>query len=198
MQVIGITGGVGAGKSAILEYLEQNYRVKNLIADKIARMMMEPGSECYRKLLKFLPVEVYNEDESINRSALAAAIFTSEDLRKRVNDVMHPVVKEYILAQIEEQKRMGLLDFVVIEAALLIEDNYDEICDELWYIYASQKLRRQRLKESRGYSDQKIDGILKSQLSEAEFQRHCQVVIDNNGTLEESFCQIRKAIEANL
>ena len=121
MQVIGITGGVGAGKSAILEYLEQNYRVKNLIADKIARMMMEPGSECYRKLLKFLPVEVYNEDESINRSALAAAIFTSEDLRKRVNDVMHPVVKEYILAQIEEQKRMGLLDFVVIEAALLIE-----------------------------------------------------------------------------
>ena len=100
MQVIGITGGVGAGKSAILEYLEQNYRVKNLIADKIARMLMEPGSECYRKLLKFLPVEVYNEDESINRSALSAALFSSDDLRARVNEVMHPAVKEYILGQI--------------------------------------------------------------------------------------------------
>jgi len=109
MQVIGITGGVGAGKSAILEYLEQNYRVKNLVADKIAKMMMEPGSECYQKLLKFLPVEVYNEDETINRSALAAALFSSDELRGRVNEVMHPVVKEYILGQIEEQRRVGIL-----------------------------------------------------------------------------------------
>ena len=99
MQVIGITGGVGAGKSAILEYLEQNYRVKNLIADKIAKRLMEPGSECYRKLLKFLPVEVYNDDETINRGALSAAIFSSDELRVRVNEVMHPAVKEYIIGQ---------------------------------------------------------------------------------------------------
>ncbi|EOT24229.1 dephospho-CoA kinase [Eubacterium sp. 14-2] len=195
MQVIGITGGVGAGKSAILEYLEQNYRVKNLIADKIARMMMEPGSECYRKLLKFLPVEVYNEDESINRSALAAAIFTSEDLRKRVNDVMHPVVKEYILAQIEEQKRMGLLDFVVIEAALLIEDNYDEICDELWYVRTSEEVRKKRLMRSRGYTQEQVEQMFASQLSDEEYRKNCQVIIENNGTREETFYQVAQAIK---
>ncbi len=195
MQVIGITGGVGAGKSAILEYLEQNYRVKNLIADKIARMMMEPGSECYRKLLKFLPVEVYNEDESINRSALAAAIFTSEDLRKRVNDVMHPVVKEYILAQIEEQKRMGLLDFVVIEAALLIEDNYDEICDELWYVRTSEEIRKKRLMRSRGYTQEQVEQMFASQLSDEEYRKNCQVIIENNGTREETFYQVAQAIK---
>lgn len=195
MQVIGITGGVGAGKSAILEYLEQNYRVKNLIADKIARMMMEPGSECYRKLLKFLPVEVYNEDESINRSALAAAIFTSEDLRKRVNDVMHPVVKEYILNQIEEQKRMGLLDFVIIEAALLIEDNYDEICDELWYVRTSEEVRKKRLMRSRGYTEEQVEQMFASQLSDEEYRKNCQVIIENNGTREETFYQVAQAIK---
>ncbi len=195
MQVIGITGGVGAGKSAILEYLEQNYRVKNLIADKIARMMMEPGSECYRKLLKFLPVEVYNEDESINRSALAAAIFTSEDLRKRVNDVMHPVVKEYILNQIEEQKRMGLLDFVIIEAALLIEDNYDEICDELWYVRTSEEVRKKRLMRSRGYTEEQVEQMFVSQLSDEEYRKNCQVIIENNGTREETFYQVAQAIK---
>ena len=120
MQVIGITGGVGAGKSAILEYLEQNYRVKNLIADKIAKRLMEPGSECYRKLLKFLPVEVYNDDETINRGALSAAIFSSDELRVRVNEVMHPAVKEYIIGQIAEQERMGILDYVIVEAAPLL------------------------------------------------------------------------------
>ena len=58
MQVIGITGGVGAGKSAILEYLQENYKVKNLEADRIAERLMEPGTECYEQLLKFLPVEI--------------------------------------------------------------------------------------------------------------------------------------------
>ena len=89
MQVIGITGGVGAGKSAILEYLEENYRVKNLEADRIAEKLMEPGTECYDKLLKFLPVNIYNEDETINRSA---SVFTGEnqanvskpDVRRRI------------------------------------------------------------------------------------------------------------------
>ncbi len=195
MQVIGITGGVGAGKSAILEYLEQNYRVKNLIADKIARMLMEPGSDCYRKLLKFLPVEVYNEDETINRSALAAAIFSSDELRKRVNEVMHPAVKEYILGQITEQERMGILDYVIVEAALLIEDNYNEICDELWYVKTSEEVRKKRLMRSRGYSEEQVESMFKSQLSDSEYQKHCQVIIDNNGTREETFYQVAQAIK---
>lgn len=195
MQVIGITGGVGAGKSAILEYLEENYRVKNLEADRIAQMLMEPGTECYRKLLKFLPVEVYNEDETINRPALAAELFGSEELRQRVNEAVHPAVKEYILNQIEEQKRLGGLDFIIIEAALLIEDHYDEICDELWYVYTTEENRKQRLMKTRGYSEEKVAQIFESQLPETSYRKHCQVVIDNNGTKEETFYQIAQAVK---
>ncbi len=195
MQVIGITGGVGAGKSAILEYLQENYKVKNLEADRIAEMLMEPGTECYEQLLKFLPVEIYNEDETINRQALAKKMFDSPQLRQEVNKAVHPVVKQYICDRIEEQRQMRILDFVIIEAALLIEDHYDKICDEIWYIHAEEEIRRQRLLESRNYSPSKIERMFESQMTEEEYRDHCQVVIDNNGTKEEAFYQVAQIIK---
>ncbi len=195
MQVIGITGGVGAGKSVILEYLKGNYKVRNLEADRIAEMLMKPGTECYDKLLKFLPVEVYNEDETISRPALAGKLFESPKLRQEVNQIVHPAVKEYIKERIEEQRQMRILDYVVIEAALLIEDHYDKICDEIWYIYATEEVRRQRLLDSRGYTPAKIEKIFESQMPEEEYRAHCQVVIDNNGTKEEAFYQVAQVIK---
>ncbi|MEY8516883.1 dephospho-CoA kinase [Lachnospiraceae bacterium 29-84] len=194
MQVIGITGGAGAGKSAILEYLEENYKVKNLVADRIAKALMEPDTECYRKLLKFLPVEAYHEDESIDRAALAELIFQSEDLRSRVNRVVHPAVKEYILDQIAEQERKAVLDFVVVESAILIEDHYDQICDELWYVYATEEVRRRRLLRTRGYTRERVSMMFESQLSDRAYRKSCQVVIDNNGTREETFQQVAQII----
>lgn len=195
MQVIGITGGVGAGKSAILEYLEENYRVKNLEADRIAEKLMEPGTECYDKLLKFLPVNIYNEDETINRPALAEELFKSPKLRQDVNKVVHPAVKAYIQERIEEQRQMRILDFVIIEAALLIEDRYDKICDEIWYVYATEENRKHRLLESRQYSPEKIKQMFQSQMSEEEYRSHCQIVIDNNGTKEQTFYQVAQIIK---
>lgn len=195
MQVIGITGGVGAGKSAILEYLEENYKVKNLVADEIAHTLMEPGNDCYRKLLKFLPAEVYQEDETIDRAALAQELFTSDELRKKVNNVVHPAVKRYILERIEEERKQHVADFIIIEAALLIEDHYEDICDELWYVYTSEENRKKRLMKTRGYSAQKVEQILQSQLPEKAYREHCQVVIDNNGSKEETFYQIAQAIK---
>ncbi len=195
MQVIGITGGVGAGKSVILEYLKGNYKVRNLEADRIAEMLMKPGTECYDKLMKFLPVEIYNDDETINRSKLAEKLFESPKLRQEVNQVVHPAVKAYIQERIEEQRQMRILDYVIIEAALLIEDHYDKICDEIWYIYATEEVRRQRLLDSRGYTPAKIEQIFESQMPEEEYRAHCQVVIDNNGTKEEAFYQVAQVIK---
>lgn len=197
MQVIGITGGVGAGKSAILDYLEKNYKVKNLIADKIAHDLMKPGTECYEKLLRVLPADVYEEDnENIDRKALAKELFSSEELRKKVNGIVHPAVKQFIREEIAEQRKMESLDYLVIEAALLIEDHYDEICDELWYIYTSKENRKARLMETRGYSEEKVEQIFSSQLSEEVYRQKCQVVIDNNGTREETFYQIAQVMKS--
>ena len=104
-------------------------------------------------------------------------------------------ILEYIKEQIAIAKESGRKLFV-IEAALLIEDDYDEICDELWYIYTSEPIRRQRLKESREYSDEKIDAIMASQLSEESFRKVCKIVIENNDVFEETCKRLDDAIEA--
>ena len=114
-----------------------------------------------------------------------------------LNNVVHPAVKDYVIQQFEAEKNKGKLQILVIEAALLIEEHYDEICDELWYIYTDEKNRRLRLKESRGYSDEKIDNILASQLSEVEYRAHCSVVIDNNGDITKTYEQIEAQLRNN-
>ena len=96
--------------------------------------------------------------------------------------------------KINELKIAGTYDYVFVEAALLIEDHYDVICDELWYIYVPADMRRQRLKDSRGYSDEKIDSVFKSQLNEEAYKKACINVIDNSKDIEDTMSQIEKLL----
>lgn len=195
MKFIGITGGVGAGKSEILSYLGKKTGVRVMLADEIAHELMEAGTDCYKCLRQtFNDEDIWNSDGSFNREKLANVIFSDKLKRDIMNSVVHPAVKEYVIRQQEYEKERGELSLLVLEAALLIEEHYDKICDELWYIYTSEENRRDRLKASRGYSDEKIDNIFKSQLSEEEYRKYCAVVIDNNGSVEAAFEQIDKAL----
>lgn len=195
MKFIGITGGVGAGKSEILSYLGKKTGVRVMLADEIAHELMEAGTDCYKCLRQtFNDEDIWNSDGSFNREKLANVIFSDKLKRDIMNSIVHPAVKEYVIRQQEYEKERGELFLLVLEAALLIEEHYDKICDELWYIYTSEENRRDRLKASRGYSDEKIDNIFKSQLSEEEYRKYCAVVIDNNGSVEAAFEQIDKAL----
>lgn len=195
MKFIGITGGVGAGKSEILSYLGKKTGVRVMLADEIAHELMEAGTDCYKCLRQtFNDEDIWNSDGSFNREKLAKVIFSDKLKRNIMNSIVHPAVKEYVIRQQEYEKERGELSLLVLEAALLIEEHYDKICDELWYIYTSEENRRDRLKASRGYSDEKIDNIFKSQLSEEEYRKYCAVVIDNNGSVEAAFEQIDKAL----
>ena len=198
MRFIGVTGGVGAGKSAILSYLKDKANTRVMLADEIAHFLMEPGSDCYEKLRGAFPEEdIWQKNGFFDKEALGKMIFSNPQKRDRLNGIVHPAVKDYVKKQQVLETQKGELDYLILEAALLIEEKYNEICDELWYIYTDSTVRRQRLKESRGYSDEKIDNILASQLSEEEYRKACQVIIDNNGTFEESIAQIEKALRRN-
>lgn len=135
-----------------------------------------------------------NEDGTIHKGKMAARIFASEELLQKVNDLMHPAVKKWILDEIEEARAEGTLDFLFVEAALLIEDGYLDIVDEMWYIYAREEVRSRRLRESRNYTDEKIHAIMKSQLQEEEFRKYCSVVIDNSEGLSAAFQQIDRKL----
>lgn len=194
MRFIGITGGVGAGKSAILDYLKEKDNFRVMLADEIAHELMKPGTKCYERLAaEFANEDIFLETQGFDKGKLAKVIFTDEKKRQQLNEIVHPAVKEYVLEQAEIEKKRNL-SVLVLEAALLIEEHYDTICDELWFIYATKETRRNRLKETRGYSDAKIDGIFASQLSDEEYRKVCKVVIDNNGSLEKSYEQIEHAL----
>ena len=124
----------------------------------------------------------------------ARIVFCNEERLGCLNKIVHPQVKQWIKNKIEEERLKGECTLFVIEAALLIEDHYDEICDELWYIHTDEGIRRKRLKESRGYSDEKIAGIMANQLSPEKFRKACQAVIVNNGLLEDTYQQIDKQL----
>lgn len=216
MKFIGITGGVGAGKSAILSYLAQKPKTKVMLADEIAHQLMEPGTDCYQKIVEtFVDEDIFDipeagfdtfrtaegvslvdENPPFHRGKLAQVIFSDEEKRAQMNAIVHPAVKEYVRKSYEDELAKGQLELLVLEAALLIEEKYDEICDELWYIYTNEENRRLRLKESRGYSDEKIDSIFASQLKEEEFRAATSVTIDNNGDLEETYRQIENALRS--
>lgn len=196
MKVIGITGGVGCGKSAVLSRLEEILNCVVLRADEAAMELELKGHDCYDSLVDLLGTEVLNEDGQINRNKMAAMVFDNDELLEEVNNIVHPAVKKYILEQIDKTKKKGNVDFFFLEAALLIECGYNSIVDEMWYIFARKDIRIKRLKESRNYSDQKIESIMDSQLSEEEFRKNSDFVVDNSNSLEDSINQICKRIEA--
>lgn len=195
MKFIGITGGVGAGKSAILDYLKNKPDTKVMLADEIAHELMVPGTQCYDKLkAEFGTEDIYQKDGFFDRIKLAQVIFSDDEKRKKLNGIVHPAVRKYVIGQAAYERKEGKIKLLVLEAALLIEEHYDEICDELWYIYTSEENRRIRLKKQRNYSDEKISEIFNSQLADEKFRKACRVVIDNNGTIEAAEAQIEAAL----
>ena len=195
MKFIGITGGVGAGKSAILDYLKNKPDTKVMLADEIAHELMMPGTQCYDRLkAEFGTEDIYQKDGFFDRIKLAQVIFSDDEKRKKLNGIVHPAVRKYVIGQAAYERKEGKIKLLVLEAALLLEEHYDEICDELWYIYTSEENRRIRLKKQRNYSDEKISEIFNSQLTDEKFRKACRVVIDNNGTIEAAAAQIEAAL----
>ena len=153
MRIIGVTGGVGSGKSAVLNYLEEHFDSRVVKADEVGHLLMMPGRECYEPI-----IELFGEW----------------------------VVKEI------ERSRKEETEFFFIEAALLLEEKYDEICDEVWYIYCEKEVRKERLRHDRGYSDEKIESLMKNQLSEEEFESRCDFQIYNSEDVAYTYLQIER------
>ena len=197
MRLIGVTGGVGAGKSSILAYIQKHYKCRIYLADEVAHLVKEKGENCYYRLVELLGIEVLDsESGQIDKKKMAVMIFRDDELLEKVNDIVHPEVRIYLENRIAEAKKDPEIELMFIEAALLIEAGYKDMVDEMWYIYADEAVRRKRLRESRGYSEEKISQIMEAQLSEEEFRKGCDFVIDNSGSLRKSYKQIKNKLEA--
>lgn len=195
MKIIGITGGVGAGKSTVLDHLEKQYNACVLQADKIGHLVMEPGGICYGQVIALFGKQIIKNDKTIDRKMVSDVVFANEEMRQKLDDIIHPAVKSYILDKIEEQKKAGCT-LMIVEAALLLEDHYDAFCDKVWYIHTDQEIRIERLMSSRGYTREKAENIIARQATEGFFREHADYIIQNNGDLDETWHQIEEGIRA--
>ena len=196
MKFIGITGGVGAGKTEILNYIRKHYKCEIHLADRVAEQLQEPGTACFQALVELLGKAIKTSDGRLDRKQMAARIFADPKLLEQVNGIVHPAVKDFLMERLEAARESGEIELFFVEAALLIEAGYRELVDEMWYIYAEEEVRRQRLVQGRGYSPEKTAQIMASQLGEDAFRRNCDFVIDNSGSLIESYQQIDRKLEA--
>ena len=191
---IGITGGVGSGKSEVLRYLKERYGAVVLLADEAAALLERKGQPCYNLLVKAFSEDILDTDGEIDRKKFAGIIFADKENLKKVNNIVHPAGREYNLDVIKNEEEKGTKLFI-LEAALLIEEGYDKILDELWYVYTDESIRYERLKRDRGYSDEKIKSIISRQLDESVFREKCKRVIENNGDIDILHHNIKACVE---
>lgn len=193
MKILGITGGVGSGKSSILQFLNEEYGAVLCKMDETARQLQKKGTPCYEKIVSEFGTEILDDCGELNRKMLAEIVFTNQEKLDQLNAIVHPEVIGEVKKTIKECEKDSCCLFV-LEAALL-PDVGRELCDELWYIYTDEKVRRQRLKSSRGYTDEKITHILAAQPEEKEFRAVCRTVIDNSGDFEDTKKQIGEKLK---
>lgn len=193
MKVLGITGGVGSGKSETLRYLEEEYGAYVCQMDETAKQLQRSGTDCFWRIVGHFGNRVVASDGELNRAELGRIVFADSEELHALNDIVHPAVLQWVRRDIEQKRAEGR-QLYVVEAALLTETG-KELCDELWYIYTEEGVRRERLRASRGYTKEKIAQMIAAQPPEERFRAVCTAVIDNSGDFEDTKRQIGERLK---
>ena len=193
MKIIGITGGVGAGKSTVLDYLREQFHAYVIQADQVGHQVMEPGEICYSQVIALFGEHILKKDKTIDRKAVSDVVFGNEEKLKKLNGIIHPAVRQSVLEEIQLQKDKKTA-IVVVEAALLLEEHYEKFCDKVWYVHTDREIRISRLMENRGYSREKSESIISSQAPDEYFAKHADYIIRNNGDIKDTWLQVEEGI----
>lgn len=191
MKVLGITGGIGAGKSSVLSILEQEYDAFVIRADDVAKQLQEPGQPGYLGLVELFGDTILDSSKKISRTRLAELIFHDDTRLAQVNGIIHPLTWE----RIRELIRSSQAEITAVESALFSRKT-SGFCDEVWFIDASDETRIRRLMESRGYSREKSLQIMQNQPDRETFMGFADQVIDNNKTTADICRQIKQLLQA--
>ena len=192
MRVIGLTGGVGSGKSYVAHCLQKLYGMELLIADELGHVAMEPGTDSFDRIVARFGADLVMEDGRLDRKGLADIIFHDPQTLTDMNGIVHPAVKEYLADFIS--KRQELSGTILLENAILYETGCDAFCDEVWYVSAPEEIRIRRLMADRGYTEDKSRAIIVSQQPESFFRERADRIIDNAGSRQE----LKKQLETMI
>jgi len=192
MKTIGLTGGIGAGKSTVSQILAE-LGAFVIDADKVGHEIYLPGKEAWRQVTAAFGGDILAPDQTIDRKKLGAIVFSGDEARRKLNAIVHPLMFQDIRRRIEEKRAEGFTKPIVVEAAILIEANWLPLVDEVWVVVTNKNAVVERVATQRGMAAKDTEARIASQLSDAERLKHAQVVITNDGSREELEKRIREA-----
>lgn len=222
-RIIGITGGVGSGKSTVLEILKKEYNATILMADNIGHEAFEKDTDTYKMIVDHFGKKILNDQEEINHAKLAAIIFKNEKEKEYLNSIIHPFVINRIKQEIKKwtetykstnngigskstksDKKNSIskgnnqetINLLIIETALMFESGCDKLCDEVWSVTTDEDIRISRLMRDRGYSEEKAKAIIATQLPDEELIRKSDRSITNNQSVNELKKSIKSTIQS--
>jgi len=183
MVVIGLTGGIGTGKSTVSRMLARRGAVI-IDADKVGHAAYKPHTEAWEEVVATFGREILREDGEIDRQRLGEIVFQNPEALKQLNQIVHPKMARMMKAEIEGLRDKGT-QVVVLEAAVLIEANWLPLVDEVWVVTAAEEMVVRRLQDGKGLTREQAQARIRSQLSPAERARYASVIIENDGLLSE-------------
>ena len=190
MKIVGLTGGISSGKSTVSSYLKQ-LKIPVIDADEVARKVVEPNSQGAIEIRKAFGSDVFEEDGSLNRKKLGALIFSNTENRKKLDELLQPLIKIMILDEIEEYRQKGE-NMIVLDLPLLFEKQYEELCEEIIVVYIPKELQLERLMKRNQYTKQEALSRIDSQLSIEEKRKRATVLLDNQGTIQQLYHQVEQ------
>lgn len=195
MLLVGLSGGVGSGKSTVARALA-NRGAKIIDTDEIARELVEPGLPAYRQIVDEFGVSVLKADRSLDRAALGALVFTHRDARRRLEAILHPLIRSIALDRVNEFRNTDHV--VVLVVPLLVESNGAYPVDKTVVVDCDNEVAVERLVTTRNWSREHAEARIEAQASREARSSIADVVIDNSGSIQELEIQLNHLWESLL
>jgi dephospho-CoA kinase len=183
MLTIGLTGGIGSGKSTVTKLLAE-LGAPIVDADKVGHAIYEPGGPAYPDMIAAFGDQILALDRTIDRKKLGPIVFADPAALKRLNSIVHPKMFARMREMVDEMRTAGESKPIVIEAAILIEANWQPLFNEIWLVVTSRDQVLARIERERGMARDQIEARIKAQLPDDERRKHATTVITNDSTIE--------------
>jgi dephospho-CoA kinase len=182
MLVIGLTGGIGTGKTEVSRILA-DLGAEIINADVLGHQAYEPQTETWRQVVEAFGENILSETGEVDRRKLGPIVFEDERALRRLNAIVHPRIRRMIVERLDELGARGL-GAVVVEAALFIEAGWTPLADEMWVTAAPEETVIERLRARTGLDENAIRARIDSQMPQQERLRHADVILENDGSLD--------------
>ena len=186
MITVGLTGGIGSGKSTVAQILSgSEFGAPILDADKVAHTTYAPGGPAYDAVIAAFGAQVLAPDRTIDRKKLGAVVFGNPEQLNKLTSIVWPATFDGIRRSVAELRARGAKLPIIVEAAILIEANWQPLFDEIWLVRAPREQVVARIEIQRGLKPAETEARIRAQLSDEDRAKHATLVIENNGSIEE-------------